>query len=178
MSAQDYNFSPYIGLPVMAMGFVVVLSNNLVQYPINDWLTWGAFSYPLCFLVNDITNRRYGLSQAKNAIYAGFIVGVFLSIFASDLRIAVASGVAFLLAQMLDATLFNRLRRMVWWKAPLFSSLMASLLDSILFFGIAFMGTGLPWISWGVGDFAVKVFMGFMLLFVFRLLSRKMPVMA
>ncbi len=168
---SPYKFSPYIGLPIIAMGLVVVLSNYLVTLPINDWLTWGAFSYPLCFLINDITNRHYGLKQARTAIYAGFMVGIFLSFLAGDARIAIASATAFLLAQLLDATLFDRLRKKPWWQAPLISTLFASLLDSLLFFSIAFAGTGLPWISWGFGDFAVKIFMGLCLLPLFRLFT-------
>ncbi len=168
-----YKFSPYIGLPVIAMGLVVVISNLLVTYPINDWITWGAFSYPLCFLVNDVTNRHYGASQARFAVYAGFLVGVLLSFIAGDARIAIASGTAFLLAHLLDIAIFDRLRKKAWWQAPLFSTLIASLLDSILFFSIAFIGTGLPWLSWGMGDFAVKILMGFCLLPLFKLFTRK-----
>ncbi len=168
-------FSPYIGIPVIMMGLVVVLSNVLVTHPINDWLTWGAFTYPLCFLVNDVTNRHYGRQQARTVVYAGFMVGLLLSFIAGDARIAIASGTAFLLAQLLDVHIFYKLRQKSWWQAPLFSTVIASFLDSLLFFAIAFAGTGLPWVKLAVGDFGIKIFMGFCLLPVFRLFTYFAP---
>ena len=170
-------FSPYIGIPVMVMGLVVMVSNLLVTLPINDWLTWGAFSYPFCFLVNDLTNRYYGAKQARLVVYSGFMVGIFLSFLAGDARIAIASAAAFLTAQLLDIAIFNRLRNKIWWQAPLFSTLIASLLDSLLFFSLAFAFTGLPWVSWALGDFAVKIAMGLCLLPLFKLLAGKQYVL-
>ena len=184
MSHPKYQFSPYVGLPVMAMGLVVLLSNYLVRFPINDWLTWAAFAYPFCFLINDLTNRRFGVSEARKAVYAGFMVGVFLSVlaayFADDknlaIRIAIASGLAFLIAQLLDASLFDRLRRRTWWQAPLFSTVIASFVDSLLFFSLAFAATGLPWLTWGLGDFAVKIVMGLCLLPIFAAFTFRMKI--
>jgi len=136
---------------------IVAASNWLVQFPINDWLTWGAFSYPFSFLVTDLTNRRFGPAAARRVIYVGFAVGVVLSVLLATPRIAAASGLAFLLAQLLDVGVFNWLRRQSWWRAPLLSSVIASVVDTATFFGIAFVGTGLPWFTWGLGDLAVKL---------------------
>jgi uncharacterized PurR-regulated membrane protein YhhQ (DUF165 family) len=142
---------------VAAMAIVVVASNILVQFLFGDWLTWGAFTYPFAFLVTDLTNRRFGPAAARRVIYAGFAVGVVLSALLATPRIAAASGLAFLLAQLLDVTVFNWLRQQSWWRAPLVSSVLGSVVDTAMFFGIAFIGTGLPWITWGLGDLAVKL---------------------
>jgi hypothetical protein len=136
---------------------IVTASNWLVQFPINDWLTWGAFSYPFAFLVTDLTNRRFGPAAARRVIYVGFAVGVVLSAMLATPRIAAASGTAFLAAQLLDVTVFNWLRRQSWWRAPLASSTLGSIVDTGTFFGIAFIGTGLPWFTWALGDLAVKL---------------------
>ena len=157
-------------LPVISMAAVLLLSNVLVQYPINDWLTWGAFSYPLCFLVTDLSNRRWGAAFARRVVYVGFALGVLISYYFADERIAIASGSAFLLAQLLDVAIFARLRAASWWRAPLLSSLTASVVDTYLFFAIAFVGTGLPWGSWAVGDLSVKLVMALALLPVYRVL--------
>ncbi|MGE0118091.1 MAG: VUT family protein [Dongiaceae bacterium] len=143
--------------PVLAMVAIVAASNWLVQFPINDWLTWGAFTYPFAFLVTDLTNRRFGPAAARRVIYAGFAVGVVLSALLATPRIAAASGLAFLLAQLLDVTVFNWLRQRSWWRAPFVASALGSIADTATFFGIAFIGTGLPWITWGMGDLAVKL---------------------
>jgi hypothetical protein len=143
--------------PVLAMVAIVAASNWLVQFPINDWLTWGAFTYPFAFLVTDLTNRRFGPAAARRVIYAGFAVGVVLSALLATPRIAAASGLAFLLAQLLDVTVFNWLRQQSWWRAPFAASALGSVADTATFFGIAFIGTGLPWITWGLGDLAVKL---------------------
>ncbi|MBH61947.1 MAG: hypothetical protein CL569_05765 [Alphaproteobacteria bacterium] len=156
-------------LPIAAMVVVVVVSNIAVQYPINDWITWGALTYPVAFLVTDLTNRRFGVGATRRVVYVGFAIAVVLSIWASGPRIAIASGSAFLAAQLLDVLIFDRLRRSeAWWRAPLVSSLSASALDTALFFSIAFAGTGLPWVTWGLGDFGVKVAMALALLIPFR----------
>ena len=130
-------------VPVLAMTFVVVASNILVQYPfepfgLGDYLTWGAFTYPVAFLVTDLTNRRYGPRVARQLVVAGFAVAVVLSIWLATPRIALASGTAFLVGQLLDITVFNRLRRQAWWRAPFVGSVIGSALDTILFFSLAF----------------------------------------
>ena len=174
----------------LLMAGVVLLSNILVQYPVSgtlygislaDLLTWGAFTYPLAFLVNDLTNRQFGPSAARKVVIAGFVVGVAFSFYASVPRIAIASGTAFLVGQLLDISVFNRLRRQTWWKAPLAGSLFGSVLDTVLFFSIsfaaifAFIGPNdefalgmaplfgvfaleVPrWVSWALGDLSVKL---------------------
>lgn len=156
-SPRDHLDIRQLTLPALAMVAIVAASNWLVQFPINDWLTWGAFSYPFAFLVTDLTNRRFGPAAARRVIYIGFAVGVLLSVILATPRIAAASGLAFLLAQLLDVTVFNWLRQQSWWQAPLISSVLASILDTACFFGIAFVGTGLPWFTWGLGDLAVKI---------------------
>ena len=150
------------------MVVVVVASNWLVQFPINDWLTWGAFSYPLAFLVSDLTNRWHGPRRARQVALIGFAIGVVLSYVLADARIALASGAAFLSSQFLDITLFNWMRRASWWKAPLVGSVLACVWDTTVFFTGAFAFTGLPWISWAIGDLAVKLAMALILLVPFR----------
>ena len=171
-------------LPIVAMMAVIGVSNVAVQHAINDWLTWGAFTYPLAFLVTDLTNRAWGPGRARTVAYVGFPFGMGLSIIlavAADIplwegvRVALASGFAFICAQLFDIALFHRLRRGLWWRAPLVSSLSASALDTAIFFSAAFALTGLPWVTWALGDFAIKVGMAAVLLIPFRLL---MPVIA
>lgn len=147
---------------VLAMVVTVVASNILVQYPftpfgLGDLLTWGAFTYPFAFLVTDLTNRWFGPEKTRRVVYVGFAIAVLLSVWLSEPRIALASGTAFLCAQLLDVTLFNRLRAGSWWRAPLVSSSIGSALDTIIFFSIAFAGSGLPWTTWALGDFSVKM---------------------
>jgi len=157
-------------LGVAAMTVVVTGSNVAVQYPINDWLTWGALTYPVSFLVTDLTNRALGPAVARRVVYAGFACAVVLSVVLATPRIALASGCAFLVAQLLDVYIFNRLRQGLWWRAPLVSSSIASAVDTALFFSLAFAGTGLPWITWGLGDYGVKLAMALTLLIPFRAL--------
>jgi uncharacterized PurR-regulated membrane protein YhhQ (DUF165 family) len=157
---------------VAAMMLVVTGSNIAVQYPINDWLTWGAFTYPVSFLVNDLTNRRLGPGVARLVVYVGFVLGVALSLH-FGWRIALASGSAFLVAQLLDIQIFDRLRRGPWWRAPFVSSTLASAIDTALFFALAFAGTGLPWVTWAIGDYGVKLAMALALLIPFRALMPK-----
>jgi uncharacterized PurR-regulated membrane protein YhhQ (DUF165 family) len=161
---------PAHGLPVLAMVVVVAGSNVAVQYPINDWLTWGALTYPFAFLVTDLTNRRFGPQEARRVAYVGFALGVLLSIALAGPRIALASGTAFLTAQLLDIWVFDRLRRLRWWQAPLVSSGLASIWDTAVFFTLAFAGTGLPWVTWGLGDLGAKFAMALLLLLPFRAL--------
>ena len=149
---------------VAAMAVIVAASNYLVQFPLNDWLTWGAFTYPVAFLITDLSNRKLGPGLARRVVYAGFAVAVVLSVWLADWRIALASGSAFLAAQLLDVQIFDLLRRRAWWLPPVISSLVASAVDTTLFFSIAFYATGLPWVTWALGDFGVKVLMALVML--------------
>ena len=160
----------YISIGVVAMAAIVTASNFLVQHPINDWLTWGALTYPIAFLVTDLTNRSLGPAAARRVIYAGFVIAVVLSLSLATPRIALASGSAFLVAQLLDIYVFDRLRRRVWWQAPLASSSIGSTVDTALFFGLAFAGTGVPWVTLGLGDLAAKFALALFMLVPFRLL--------
>ncbi|MEQ8502853.1 MAG: VUT family protein [Sneathiellaceae bacterium] len=162
---------PWAGfaIAVLAMMAAVFASNLLVEIPINDWLTWGVFTYPATFLVTDLTNRQFGPRRARQVVYAGFLLGVILSVVAADWRIGLASGTAFLAAQLTDIQVFDRLRRSGWWRAPLASSTLGSTLDTALFFSLAFAGTGLPWITWAAGDLGVKLLMAAALLVPYRL---------
>lgn len=152
----------------LAMACVVIASNYLVLFPINDWLTWGAFTYPVSFLVTELTNRQFGPQKARRAVYFGFLLAVILSVWLATPKIALASGTAFLCAQLLDILVFNRLLGGVWWYAPFFASVLASLLDGVLFWGIAFWGEDLPVVTWGIGDTLVKLAMDVGMLTPFR----------
>jgi hypothetical protein len=154
--------------PILAMAAVIALSNVLVQHPINAWLTWGAFSYPLVFLVTDLTNRALGPAAARRVAWVGFALAVAVSLALAPWRIAVASGTAFILSQVMDITLFNRWRRLSWWKAPLIGSLAGSVLDTAVFFFLAFAGTDLDWTLLAAGDLAVKAAMAVVLLAPYR----------
>ena len=165
------------------MGLVVLLSNILVAYPVDmkvgtldlaNWLTYGAFSYPLAFLVTDSANRLLGVKAAGVIIVPGFIIGIALSFWFADSRIAFASGTAFLSAQLLDIYIFNRLRQQSWWRAPLISTLIASILDTFLFFFLAFNGTDVPWMGLAFGDLMVKFLMAFILLPLFYAMTQRM----
>ena len=154
----------------LAMAAVVLASNILVQYPLNDWLTWGAFTYPVAFLVSDLANRRHGPQLARRIAWVGFAVAVAASLALAPARIAAASGLAFLLSQWLDIGVFHRLRSGLWWRAPLVATLAAAVLDTAVFWGIAFAGSDLPWVTWAAGDLAVKLAVGVLMLLPFRLL--------
>jgi len=143
-------------VPILSMAVIIVASNILVSIPINDWLVWGALTYPFAFLVTDLTNRHRGAESARIVVYCGFAIGVLASLYFADTRIAVASGTAFLLAQLFDVTVFDKLRHALWWIAPLVSSIAGSLLDTFLFFSLAFYGSGEPWTTWAIGDLGVK----------------------
>jgi len=151
-----------------AMVLIVVSSNVLVQYPLSDWLTWGAITYPFSFLVVDLANRYHGPRMARRIVYVGFVVALLLSAWLATPRIAVASGTAFLCAELLDVTIFNRLRRHAWWKPPLVSTLLASVLDTAIFFTLAFAGTDMPWVTLALGDFGVKLAIALFALVPFR----------
>ena len=164
------------------MAFVVALSNYLVQFHINyfgleNLLTYGAFSYPVAFLITDLSNRKYGKNIAKKIVYLGFALGVFLTLYFStnysdliSIRIAIGSGTAFLVAQLIDVHVFDRLRKKIWFVAPLLSSLIGSSIDTFLFFSISFYGTGLNWITLSFGDLSVKIFIALIMLIPFRFL--------
>ena len=164
------------------MGAVVLLSNYLVQFPIKYYgleeiLTYGAFSYPIAFLITDLANKKYGKSTAKKIVYLGFILGVFLTFYFStnysdliSIRIAIGSGTAFLVAQMIDVNVFDKLRNKIWFVPPLVSSLIGSTIDTFLFFSISFYGTGINWITLSFGDLFVKIFVALTMLIPFRLL--------
>ena len=164
------------------MASVVALSNYLVQFPINyfgleNLLTYGAFSYPLAFLITDLSNRRYGKNIASKIVYLGFALGIFLTLYFStnysdliSIRIAFGSGTAFLVAQLIDVHIFDKLRKKIWFIAPLTSSLFGSGIDTFLFFSISFYGTGINWITLSFGDLSVKIFIALMMLVPFRLL--------
>lgn len=150
------------------MVLIVVSSNILVQYPVSDWLTWGAVTYPFSFLVVDLANRYHGPALARRIVYVGFVVAVVLSAYFATPRIAVASGTAFLVAELIDVTIFNRLRRRIWWQPPLLSTLVASVVDTAVFFSLAFYGTEMPWVTLGLGDLAVKLAIALFALVPFR----------
>lgn len=153
----------------MAMVLIIVSSNVLVQYPLSDWLTWGAITYPFSFLVVDLANRYHGPRVARRIVYVGFVVALLLSAWLATPRIAIASGTAFLCAELLDVTVFNRLRRQTWWRAPLVSTLAGSVLDTAIFFTLAFAGTDVPWVTLALGDFGVKLAIALFALLPFRL---------
>ncbi len=165
---------PWTGIVigVIAMAVVVAGSNFLVQFAINDWLTWAAFTYPVSFLVTDLCNRSLGAAAARRVVYVGFLIAVILSLWLANERIALASGSAFLVAQLLDVQVFDRLRRATWWKAPLISSGLASIVDTALFFSLAFAGTEVPWVTLALGDLVVKFAMASSLLLPYRLMMR------
>ena len=167
------------------MGIVVVVSNYLVQFPVqlmglNEILTYGAFSYPVTFLITDLANRAYGKVVAKKVVYVGFVIGILLTLFVStnfediiSIRIAIGSGVAFFVAQNLDIQIFDQLRKKSWFVAPLYSSTFGSLTDTFLFFSISFYATGIPWITLALGDLAVKLIITLVMLIPFKLLLLK-----
>ncbi|MBR9843805.1 MAG: queuosine precursor transporter [Rhodobacteraceae bacterium] len=199
-----------IHLPgIIAMAAIVVASNILVQFLFGQWLTWGAFTYPLAFLVTDVMNRVYGVAAARRVVVVGFVVGVICSAIGTQimlegdgytypavtLRIALGSGLAFLMAQLLDVAVFNRLREGAWWRAPLASTLVGSSVDTAIFFTIAFSGAltvlepgndvswageMLPllgagpvvplWVSLGFADWMVKLSLALLALVPFRII--------
>jgi len=158
----------------------VLAANILVQFPFEpfglaDYLTYGAFTYPVTFLVNDLTNRRLGPVRTRQVIYVGFALAVLLSAAFATPRIALASGTAFLTAQLIDATVFNRLRALRWWLPPLMSGVVSSAIDTLVFFSLAFAGTGLPWETWALCDYGVKLAMIGLFLGPYRLAIARMP---
>ena len=164
------------------MGVVVLASNYLVQFPIKYYgleeiLTYGAFSYPIAFLITDLANRSYGKIIARKIVYIGFAIGVsFTLLFSTNfadlisVRIAIGSGIAFLVAQLLDVQIFDQLRKKKWFVAPLSSSCIGSVVDTFLFFSISFYATGIPWVTLSLGDLSVKILVALLMLIPFRLL--------
>ena len=167
------------------MGVVVLTSNYLVQFPIKYYgleeiLTYGAFSYPIAFLITDLANRSYGKLIAKQIVYIGFIIGIcFTLIFSTNfadlisVRIAIGSGTAFLVAQLIDVQIFDKLRKKDWYIAPLTSSIVGSTVDTFLFFSISFYATGVPWVTLSLGDLTIKILITLLMLIPFRLLLKK-----
>ena len=165
------------------MGLVVLSSNYLVQFPVNYYglqniLTYGAFSYPVAFLITDLANRSYGKLVARRIVYIGFIIGIIFTLFFStnftdiiSIRIAIGSASAFIIAQLLDIQIFDNLRKKKWFVAPLTSSLVGSTIDTFLFFSISFYATGIPWFTLALGDLAVKILVALIMLIPFRLLA-------
>ena len=164
------------------MGVVVLASNYLVQFPVRYYgldniLTYGAFTYPIAFLITDLANRSYGKTIARKVVYIGFVIGIIFTVLFStnfgdliSIRIAFGSGTAFIVAQLLDVQIFDKLRKRKWFVAPFISSLIGSSVDTLLFFSISFYATGIPWITLAMGDFAVKIFVALLMLIPFRLL--------
>jgi|TARA_B110000046_G_C12943317_1_gene376781 queuosine precursor transporter len=168
------------------MGVIIIASNYLVQFPINTFhlqniLTYGAFSYPITFLITDLANRRFGKKEARKLVYIGFSIGILLTTLVStnfqdiiSIRIALGSGTAFLIAQLIDIEIFQRLRnKKLWFVAPITSSITGSIVDTFLFFSISFLGTGIPWVTLAIGDLFVKFLMALLMLIPFRLLTFK-----
>ena len=172
-------------LPLLSvlMGVVVLSSNYLVQFPVNYYnleniLTYGAFTYPIAFLITDLANRSYGKLVARKIVYMGFVLGVASTLFFStnfseliSVRIAIGSGSAFIVAQLLDVQIFDKLRRKKWFIAPLTSSFIGSTVDTFLFFLISFYGTSTPWITLSLGDLTIKIFVAILMLIPYRLLT-------
>ncbi len=167
------------------MGLVVIASNYLVQFPVKFYelenlLTYGAFSYPITFLITDLANRGLGKKIARYVVLIGFFIGIILTLFIStnfndiiSIRIAIGSATAFIIAQNLDINIFDKLRNKIWYVAPLTSSILGSLIDTFLFFSIAFYDTGVPWFTLALGDLLVKLVVALIMLVPFRLLISK-----
>ena len=179
-----YKSKPFFILAI-AMAGIVAVSNFLVQYPINHFgmeniLTYAAFTYPITFLITDLSNRKYGKLIARKIVYLGFLTGVLLTLYFStnfkdlfSIRIAIGSGTAFLFAQLLDVSIFDTLRKKKWFVAPLTSSLFGSIVDTFLFFSISFYNTEVPWVTLAIGDFVVKLIMTLLMLVPFRVFLNK-----
>ena len=163
------------------MGGIVLISNYFVQFPINhygleDILTYGAFTYPVAFLITDLANKFYGKFTARKIVYFGFFIGITFTLFFStnftdliSLRIAIGSGFAFIVAQLLDVQIFDKLRKKKWFVAPLTSSFIGSTVDTFLFFSISFYATGISWFTLSLGDLSVKIFVALLMLIPFKL---------
>ena len=163
------------------MGLVVIASNYLVQFPVKFYnlenlLTYGAFSYPITFLITDLANRAFGKNRARHIVLVGFFIGIILTLFVStnfndviSIRIAIGSATAFFVAQNLDINIFDKLRKKIWYVAPMTSSIIGSVIDTFLFFSIAFYGTDIPWFTLALGDLTVKLIVALIMLVPFRI---------
>ena len=163
------------------MGLVVIASNYLVQFPVRFYnlenlLTYGAFSYPITFLITDLANRAFGKNKARHIVLVGFFIGIILTLFVStnfsdviSIRIAIGSATAFFVAQNLDINIFDKLRKKIWYVAPMTSSIIGSVIDTFLFFSIAFYGTDIPWFTLALGDLTVKLIVALIMLVPFRM---------
>ena len=163
------------------MGLVVIASNYLVQFPVKFYnlenlLTYGAFSYPITFLITDLANRAFGKNRARHIVLVGFFIGIILTLFVStnfndviSIRIAIGSATAFFVAQNLDINIFDKLRKKIWYVAPMTSSIIGSIIDTFLFFSIAFFGTDIPWFTLALGDLTVKLIVALIMLVPFRI---------
>lgn len=173
MSHAVARFAPMsraqFGVAVLCMLVVVVGSNILVQVPLNDWLTWGGLSYPVAFLVTDVLNRRFG-PRPRRVVWFGFAAALVVSVWVASPRIALASGLAYICAQLVDIQVFDRLRDQRWWRAPLVSGVLGAILDTAVFFSVAFAASGAPWVTWMMGDLAIKLAVNISMLAPFRAL--------
>ena len=158
---------------VLAMIVIVASANYLVQFPVNDWLTWGALTYPISYFITDLTNRLNGPRDARRVVWVGFALAVLVSIVLASPRIALASGTAFIVSQMLDIAVFDRLRKKGWWQPPLFSSAVGSAVDTALFFALAFYATGVPWVTLAIGDYGVKLVIALVMLLPWWWVAKK-----
>ena len=168
------------------MGIIIISSNYLVQFPINHFnleeiLTYGAFTYPVTFLITDLANKSFGKKAARKIVYFGFVLGILLTVFIStnfkdviSIRIAIGSGTAFIIAQLVDIEVFQLFRFRRWFVAPVTSSICGSIIDTFLFFSISFLGTGIPWVSLAFGDLFIKLLIALLMLIPFRLLIFKL----
>ena len=167
------------------MGAVVLASNYLVQFPVQFYnleklLTYGAFSYPITFLITDLANRAFGKNRARHIVLVGFFIGIILTLFVStnfndviSIRIAIGSATAFFVAQNLDINIFDKLRKKIWYVAPITSSIIGSVIDTFLFFSIAFYDTDIPWFTLALGDLSVKLIVALIMLVPFRIFISK-----
>ncbi|MDT8449974.1 MAG: queuosine precursor transporter [Wenzhouxiangellaceae bacterium] len=166
---------PVTAIMVAAMIVIVASANFLVRFPVNDWLTWGAITYPLSYFVTDLTNRLRGPREARKVVWTGFALAVIVSAWLAGPRIAAASGTAFLVSQLLDIRVFDRLRRRGWWQPPLYSSTIGSAVDTALFFALAFYATDMPWVTLAIGDYGVKLAIALIMLGPWWLVARRPP---
>lgn len=162
-------------VPVMVLAMIIIVAsaNYLVQFPINNWLTWGALTYPISYFITDLTNRLRGPRDARRVVWIGFALAVIVSALLASPRIAIASGTAFIVSQMLDIAVFDRLRQKGWWQPPLFSSAVGSAVDTLLFFALAFYATGVPWVTLAIGDYGVKLAIALIMLLPWWWVARK-----
>jgi len=165
-----------IQMAYLAMIATVASFNYLVLFPINDWLTWGAFPYPVAFLITELTNKFHGVEKARRVVFVGFLAAAILSIWLATPKIAFASASAFLVAQLLDVSIFNRLRHQPWWCGIFLASTLASIVDTVIFWSLAFYGEQVPIVTWALGDFGVKFGLDILMLVPFRLAIRRLVV--